>query len=407
MCSSNQCVNLVCAPPTVICNLKCVNPETDADNCGACGNKCGPGRTCSGSTCTPKWVATAAAPGGFVAREKAAYTAMGSKVFIWGGNNAAGQALSDGAIYDPATDTWTTIATAGAPSARVLATAVWTGSVVVVWGGGDVGNNADYSSGSRYDPVTNTWSAMTNMGAPSGRRAPHGFWTGTRVLYYSGYDRQGTALSAPYLYDPVNNVWSNTTNTNRPPGYSDRTVGWSGALLIAYGGRNGGAFTGINDTHTYEPPPADDWLQRQDGPTSRYGAMGTWDGTYLVAWSGMSNSIRNDGRMYNPINNTWTNMGTAGDPTYRYAIHRQTGWANRLKPRVTLLVGGFNGTNNYLTDGGIYNSTTNAWSAVSGWPSGTSHLWGAAVWTGTEFVIWSGRLGTNSTLTAAGDRFVP
>src|SRR5690349_11560891 len=100
-------------------------------------------------------------------------------------------------------------------------------------------------------------------------------------------------------------------------------------------------------------------------------------------------------------------MWIGDDPPHHYAIHRMTGWANRLKPRVTLMVGGFNSNNAFLTDGGIYNSTTNAWTAVGGWPSGAAHLWGTAVWTGTEFVVWSGRLGTTSTLTAAGDRYFP
>ncbi|HKY41172.1 MAG TPA: kelch repeat-containing protein [Polyangiaceae bacterium] len=406
MCSSNQCVNLVCTPPQVVCNLACVNPETDANNCGACGNHCGPGRTCSGSTCTPKWVPTAAAPASFVSREKAAFTAMGSKVFIWGGNNAAGQALNDGAIYDPTTDTWTAVGTTGSPpSGRVLATAVWTGSVVVVWAGGDVGSTADYSTGSRYDPATDTWQAITSFGAPPSRRAPHGFWTGSRVMFYGGLNSQGVPLGALYLYDPVNDVWSSTTSNDRPSALLDRTVGWSGSLLTVYGGRQQGG-SGDNKTYTYELA-TDDWANVADGPTDRYGALGTWDGTYLLAWSGMGSSIRTNGRMYNPVDDTWTNMGTAGDPTYRYAIHRMTGWTNRLKPRVTLMVGGFNSSNGVLTDGGIYNSTTNGWTPVTGWPSAASHLWGVGVWTGTELVMWSGRLGTSSTLTTAGDRYVP
>jgi hypothetical protein len=60
-----------------------------------------------------------------------------------------------------------------------------------------------------------------------------------------------------------------------------------------------------------------------------------------------------------------------------------------------------------MTDGGIYNSTTNAWTAVAAWPSGASHLWGAGVWTGSELVLWSGRSATSSTLTTAGERYLP
>jgi N-acetylneuraminic acid mutarotase len=278
--------------------------------------------------------------------------------------------------------------------------------VVVVWGGGDAANNNDYNTGSRYDPATNTWTAMTTVGAPTGRRAPFGFWTGSRVLFYAGVDEDGVALGAPYLYDPVNNTWSNTTTTGRPGGLLDPTVGWTGSLLIVYGGRNGNS--GNDETYTFEPA-ANDWNDVANGPSNRYGAMGTWDGSYLLAWSGYSFALRTDGRMYDPVLNTWTNMATTDDPAYRWAPRRQTGWSVRLKPRVTLMLGGTASpsVSTFMTDGGIYNSTTNAWTPVGAWPSGYSHMWGVGVWTGTEFVLWSGRTGTSTALTSTGERYFP
>ncbi len=76
---------------------------------------------------------------------------MDHAFFVWGGNDLTGGfARGDGAIYDPALDQWTAIAGAGAPSARVDASAVWTGREVVVWGGfGDAG---ELDSGARFRP---------------------------------------------------------------------------------------------------------------------------------------------------------------------------------------------------------------------------------------------------------------
>lgn len=405
VCTGNQCVSLACSAPQIACNLKCVNPTNDAKNCGGCDNNCGPGRTCSASGCTPKWVATAAPPAGFVAREGAASGALGSKLFVWGGSDATGKALSDGAIYDPATDTWAAVAAAGTPpSARILATAVWTGSVMVVWGGGDVAKSVDYASGSRYDPVSKSWSAMTATGAPTGRRGAYGFWTGSRVLIYGGVDRKDAPSAAVNLYDPVNNTWSTVAAPGGPSARTEPVVGWSGSLLLLYGGRPGG--NGASNSAFTLDVSANAWRDAADGPVQRYGAFGAWDGSVLLAWGGATNGVKADGQSYDPTTDKWSQVQAMGAPSPRYAINRQTGWTARIKPRVSLLLGGVNGMG-YLTNGATYNSTTNAWAAVSPWPSGASHIGGAGVWTGMEFVLWSGRSTTMSALTSAGERYLP
>jgi N-acetylneuraminic acid mutarotase len=340
---------------------------------------------------------------GFVARERSAYTAAGSKVFIWGGIDATGNYLADGALYDPDTDTWAAVNATGAPVARVLATAVWTGSVVVVWGGGN--GSADLTSGSRYDPVTNSWQAITTTGAPTGKRGSYAFWTGSRVLVWGGYDRNGTAISDGGLYDPVNDKWTATTNIDAPAARHDTLASWTGSLLLVYGGNVGG--NPGNRTYSYNPA-SDVWNNTlTNGPTARWGAFGTWDGKYLTAWSGAT-PLKPDGKIYEPVGDKWTTMATMGQPASRWAPNRQTGWSVQLKSGITLMVGGMGSTTTaFFTNGGIYNSTTNSWSSVSAWPSGSSHLWGVGVWNGTEFVVWGGRTATGATLTAAGERYRP
>ncbi len=58
----------------------------------------------------------------------------GGKLYVWGGYGDAG-VLGNGAIYDPATDSWTAMPTTNAPTARYEATAVWTGTEAIIWGG--------------------------------------------------------------------------------------------------------------------------------------------------------------------------------------------------------------------------------------------------------------------------------
>jgi hypothetical protein len=348
-----------------------------------------------------------AAPVAFVAREKAAYTAMGSKVFIWGGSNATPTALGDGAVYDPASNAWETVGTTGgSPTPRVLATAVWTGSVVVVWGGGNVAGTADLTSGSRYDPLAKTWQAITTLAAPPGLRGAYGFWTGSRVLFYGGVDKGGVPSPTLSVYDPVNDAWTATSSINRPTARTHPNLGFSGSLLIMYGGLMAG--TGASDRTYAFDLASNTWEEVDRGPTKRYGAFGTWDGAFQVAWGGADPALKPDGQLYPPTTDNWSSMATAGKPTSRWAPHRQTGWSVRSKPGVTLMVGGLGAmADSFFTDGGSYNSTSNAWTSIPPWPSGSSHLWGVGVWTGTELVIWGGRAATGSLLTAVGERYRP
>ena len=40
-----------CRGGTLKCNGGCIDPRTDFDNCGTCGNVCGPGQRCQDGTC--------------------------------------------------------------------------------------------------------------------------------------------------------------------------------------------------------------------------------------------------------------------------------------------------------------------------------------------------------------------
>jgi hypothetical protein len=351
-----------------------------------------------------------------VAREQSAYVAVGSKVFVWGGTTAVGTSLSDGALYDATTNTWASAGTTGVPpTPRVLATAVWTGSVVVVWGGGDAAGTTDYADGGRYDPASGTWQAMSAAGAPAPRRAAYGVWTGSRVLFYGGFDKAGKAVGSISLYDPANDAWFTGSSSGAPGPLANPTVGWSGSGFLLFGGLSGSTVSG--DSYGYFPASNRWYVLGQSGggggggkgPPARYGAFGTWDGGLFTIWDGASPGLKNDGQSYDLTNDSWKPIKTGGAPTSRWAPNRQTGWTTSVSPGVMLVMGGLgSAATTFFTDGGIYNSTTNAWSAVSPWPSGASHLWGVGAWTGSEFFVWGGRTSTASgVLTSAGERYRP
>jgi hypothetical protein len=223
------------------------------------------------------------------------------------------------------------------------------------------------------------------------------------VLFFGGLDRAGNAVTGTYLYDPVNDKWSSASTSGQPSARLDSTVAWTGTQLIVYGGHtNSGA---VNATTYVYDLASDSWQRVSDGPNQRFGAFGTWDGTYLSAWSGYNNSFRSDGKLYEPVGDKWTTMGSVGQPSLRWAWYRYTGWSFRIKPNVTLMLGGYGA--NFDTDGGIYNSTTNGWTPVAAWPSGAAHSYGVCVWNGTEVIVWGGGSGAMGTLTTAGERYLP
>ncbi|HYV30096.1 MAG TPA: hypothetical protein VEO53_03135, partial [Candidatus Binatia bacterium] len=103
----------------------------------------------------------------------------GSEMIVWGGaqRTATGEdvrSFNDGGRYNPATDTWTPVSTNGAPPAAANPNAVWTGSELIVWGGADLGTrgpggSVTLSSGGRYSPATDSWKSLPSAGAPRDR----------------------------------------------------------------------------------------------------------------------------------------------------------------------------------------------------------------------------------------------
>ncbi|MEM7658984.1 MAG: hypothetical protein AAF399_22870, partial [Bacteroidota bacterium] len=116
-------------------------------------------------------------------RENHAAIWIGDKLLIWGGEDAGGL-TNTGGIYDPVTDSWAAMSTTSAPAAREDFTAILAGDKVIIWGGRNGGSF--YSVGGVYDIATDTWTATTISGAPAGRRLHTAVWTGTEMIIWGG-----------------------------------------------------------------------------------------------------------------------------------------------------------------------------------------------------------------------------
>lgn len=309
----------------------------------------------------------------------------GSKWLIWN--------HSVGASYDPVADTWTPISTVGAPAGRKDAVAVWTGTEMIVWGGYLVDDwlLPRLNTGAAYNPVTNTWRQLSTVGAPAAASAGAAVWTGTEMIVWGG---SLVSSSAGGRYNPVTDTWTAMSTVNDPSAlYKDCAVVWTGTeMLIASGD------PGASGSHgSIYNPTTDTWREMStvNKPPTRADPVFGWTGTELILWGGYNYGeptlCMDDGARYNPTTDTWTPMSTVNAPAAR-SSHAGVWTGSKLI--VTGGKGAVNGTNNVkINDAFAYDPVTDSWTSVAMPTSPPSQRVNASsVWTGTEWIIFGGSL---------------
>jgi len=387
------------------------DPETAGDANGGSGGSvctvvCNAKRDCVEDSCTSGWVEMAPPPDKFVARSKAASVAMGKSVFIWGGIDNDGVALDNGAIYDPTLDLWTPLPKdTGSPSARIMATAVWTGSAsnkVIVYGGTDASGATVYRDGAVYDLVNNSWIALPTNSSISRRSAPFGYWDGTRAVFFGGLNATPANVAGADRFDLQK--WSTSTNNGDPGLLGFSAIAFDGAVMYLQGGVIGSARQDKVFAYT---AGTDTWASLSKSLSARSGAFGAWDGTSFVVWGGQDDAgLLDDGKTLSGT--VWSEMSESSVLSARRIAFRRSGWAFQIKPGVVAIIGGLtstSGTGTLSTDGASYSVPSGEWTKIPDWTSLESHEYGIGVWTGEEFVIWGGRDQNVSTLT--GERWAP
>jgi N-acetylneuraminic acid mutarotase len=202
-------------------------------------------------------------------------------MIVWGGNPYR----NSGGIYDPVSDTWQPTSLANAPLGRVVHTAVWTGTEMIIWGGmvqtgATVGPT---NTGGRYNPVTDTWIAMSTLGAPEPRESHTAVWTGSKMIVWGGWGN--TYLNSGGVYDPATDTWQTVSITDVPPARTGHTAVWSGNEMIVWGGSGSGGI--LNNGARYDPI-ASTWAvaSNVNQPSLRDSHSAVWTGTQMIIWGG-------------------------------------------------------------------------------------------------------------------------
>ena len=146
--------------------------------------------------------------------------------YIYAAGGTAGAAAER---YDPATDTWTAIQNVHCSPGDWHQTGggiggVWgdQGKFFILGGYGSCGGSASYRSAMRYDVATNTWDSAAHM--PNGHENCAATSSATHLYIWGGWNDRVDR------YDPVTNTWASLPNT---PGWFS-TGGGDGVFLGGY-----------------------------------------------------------------------------------------------------------------------------------------------------------------------------
>jgi hypothetical protein len=303
-------------------------------------------------------------------------------MIVWGGLTTSG-VTNSGGVYDPTTDTWKPTAVANAPSGRHSHSAIWTGSEMIVWGGF---SNTYEATGGRYDPIRDEWTPLP-FTTIKGRARHVAVWTGADMIVWGGSN--GVAPQGDgSRYSLGANTWTNLPGGG--PSARFNSVGvWTGSALAVWGGLN--TFDWFADGK-YHNPSLNNWtsISNTNRPTLRESASFAWTGAGLLLWSGWNGGdFLQDGALLKPAvgtGGTWSPINVALAPSPR--AQNAAIWTGS-----ELCVWGGCGEDacsEVREDGGCYSTSKDSWRAIPAEEAFPGRIAPAAVWTGTELIVFGG-----------------
>lgn len=227
----------------------------------------------------------------------------GTRMFIWGGTQTGGTYTNTGGVYLPSTDTWITTSVSGVPAQRYGHTAVWTSAGMLVWGGF---NGSSQGNGAILDPTNTTWTTISNTGLTNpGRNAHTAIWTGTKMIIWGGKTTASasTTIATGAIYTLATDTWSDISNAGAPAARNGHSAYWNGTEMFIWGGAYNGGYR--NDMFAYNPV-ADSWRTVSDGnrintPSARSAHSGIWTGTDFIVFGGTNGSDLGTGAKFRPF----------------------------------------------------------------------------------------------------------
>jgi hypothetical protein len=265
---------------------------------------------------------------------------------------------------------------------------------MIVWGGrASFDAVANYNDGGRYNPETDRWQPLSTHGAPSPRSQCAAVWTGKELLVWGGVGEGGAELNDGARYNPETDTWRAISGASDLEPRMEPTGVWTGSELIVYGGmkftggeaafRNGARYRPITDTWT--PLPDDYSLPGRTGHTA------VWTGERMLVWGGRDllpqQALLNNGLILESGANHWTQL--PGDPYLPGRMYHAAVWTGTEM----IVWGGMDVDGTMLSSGARYQPATGQWSAtMAEGAGGKRHFWrpDLGIWTGEAMLIVAG-----------------
>ncbi len=251
------------------------------------------------ASCARAWDQPAVYPGAVAGP---AVASLGGLLYSFGGKTTTAQAAAY--RYDPAGGAWTPIA--ALPEARAFASAVTDGSAIYILGGSDTGNQPTATLW-RYDPATNSYVTLAPYTtATLGQGAAY---LNGRIYRIAGEvdPTQGTSTTTVEVYTVATNMWA------AAPAYPQAVFGLA---VLALGGdiytAGGAQYLGLTaKTYRYDPGAGvwdDGPIADLPGPAGST-AAGFYNGRWLLAAGGYGSTA--NVVTWDPAANTWSSLDEA------------------------------------------------------------------------------------------------
>jgi hypothetical protein len=201
---------------------------------------------------------------------------------------------------------------------------VWTGTRLLYWSGFGPAITPEMKGG-LYDPVTDTWSAISVIDALA-MGVEGSAYTGQEVFMYGTTSGMDQAPQSGVFYNPSTDRWRAAPTLNAPTAAIAAVVGMGGRIVV-WGGEyfdpTGNLIVFVADGAVYDVA-ADNWtpMATQNAPGPRAGMIAFAAGGQVVLWGGTDGTanslgeqtIFRDGAMYDPNRHLWTPISTANSP---------------------------------------------------------------------------------------------
>jgi large repetitive protein len=261
-------------------------------------------------------------------------------------------------IYDPAANAWTPVTPVPGGRTGHTATLLPSGKVLVA-GGATVATTsapAGHADTALYDPATDTWTTIA--GGPFGSHGTATLLPSGKVLFDGGVDTVGSIAAQPMLFDPATGAWTTFLSQSIDMrAYHTSTLLPNGRVLIVGGSPDGGGLDILGTGLLYDPAsdllaPGPSLLQAREGHTATPLANGQ-----ILVVGGQNGSGLSSAELYDPAT---SGFGATGSLAYARSRHAAT----LLPSGGVLVTGGDDGIGGQVGNAELYDTASGAFTAA-------------------------------------------